>query len=49
MVKGLLVVFSLSASVFNFLALAVEHWLMLLWHLETSLLKRRLVGGDLWG
>ena len=54
-VKGL-VVFSLAASVYNFLALAVERWLMLSWEMqrweeveESSLLNRKLVVAIVWG
>lgn len=54
-VKGL-VVFSLAASVYNFVALAVERWLMLSWQMqrweeveESSLLSRKLVVAIVWG
>ena len=49
MVKGLLVVFSLSACVFNFLALAVEHWLMLFMALGDQPALVETCRGDLWG
>merc|ERR1712037_43457 len=54
-VKGL-VVFSLAASVYNFVAIAFERWLMLRWEMqrweeveESSLLSRKLVVGIVWG
>lgn len=54
-VKGL-VVFSLAASVYNFVAIAFERWLMLRWEMqrweeveENSLLSRKLVVGIVWG
>ena len=54
-VKGL-VVFSLAASVYNFLALAFERWLMLRWEMErweeveeSRLMSRKLVVAIVWG
>merc|ERR1712037_963023 len=54
-VKGL-VVFSLAASVYNFVAIAFERWLMLRWEMqrweeveESSLLSKKLVVGIVWG
>ena len=54
-VKGL-VVFSLAASIYNFVAIAFERWLMLRWEMqrweeveEVDLLNKRLVMGIVWG
>ena len=54
-IKGL-VVFSLAASIYNFVAIAFERWLMLRWEMqrweeveESSLLNKRLVMGIVWG
>ena len=54
-VKGL-VVFSSAASIYNFVAIAVERWLMLKWEMqrweeveESGMLSKRLVMTIVWG
>ena len=54
-VKGL-VVFSSAASIYNFVAIACERWLMLRWEMqrweeveESGVLSKRLVMAIVWG